>query len=267
MQNQTDARRNQIIIRGFKQVRLVAYSENITKDACLNGRWVYRSAMKPATLRSTCQAFTLIELLVIIVIVGVMIAAVRPAYHSRPRTHAAKCMSKLKQAGLGFLMYASDHADQLPWQVSTNSDVTAAMVASLPASDHFLVLSNYTVPPVTLVCPTDKARTAATNYSSFNNTNLSYFAGLSTTTIRGSNVWQLILAGDRHLSVDGQKVNVGILSLNQSSVPGWTKELHAADTTRGSLLFADGHVQFAHANGLPKLFKDQSLSTTRLVIP
>ena len=215
-------------------------------------------------------AFTIVELLVVIVIIGVMTAMLYPNFNRRyPRASSIVCMNNLKQVGLGLLLYASDHTDQFPWQSSTNSVVTKDAVESRAASEHFLVLTNYRFPSSILVCPTDKARAATTNYLSFNNTNLSYFAALSATTISGSNVWQLILAGDRHLSVNGQAAKPGLNILEQNMTPGWTKELHKSDNnlTRGCLLFADGHVQFVPAKGLPKIFTDQPVTTSRLVLP
>lgn len=224
--------------------------------------------MNAAIPRRANHAFTLIELLVVVVIVGVMVAMLCPV--NRPgKASSVICMNNLKQVGLGLMMYASDHADQFPWQISTNSTVTGQTVESRPAFEYFLMLTNYQFPPSILVCPTDKARTRATNYSHFNNTNLSYFAALSATATSGSNVWRLILAGDRHLSVDGQAVKPGVYTLNESSVPAWTKALHKAENglTRGNLLFADGHVQFVAEKYLPREFRGQLVTTTRLAIP
>lgn len=225
--------------------------------------------MKPMTLKCTCKAFTLIELLVVVLIIGVMIVMLLPHRHRTLPASSVKCMYNLKQVGLGLLMYASDHADQYPWQVSTNSTVTRDALESRMASEQFNSLSNYVQSLSAFICPTDKTRTAATNYSSFGNSNLSYFAALSATVTSGSNMWQLILAGDRHLSVSGQAVKPGFRTLDQSSPPGWTEELHKTDnkTTRGCLLFADGHVQFTQAKSLPKIVKDQPVTITRLVIP
>ncbi|MFO1513552.1 MAG: prepilin-type N-terminal cleavage/methylation domain-containing protein [Verrucomicrobiota bacterium] len=225
--------------------------------------------MKPVTFKSTCQAFTLIELLVVMVIIGVMLAMLLPASHKSGKASTIVCMNNLKQVGLGLMMYASDHADHFPWQLSTNSAVTGEAMERRTAAEHFLVLSHYAFPSSIFVCPTDKARRSATNYSCFHDTNLSYFAALSATVTTGSNVWQLILAGDQHLSVDGQPAKPGLCTLNNKSVPGWTEEFHNSDpkVTRGCLLFVDGHVQFVPAKVLPRLFKNQPVETSRLVIP
>jgi prepilin-type N-terminal cleavage/methylation domain-containing protein/prepilin-type processing-associated H-X9-DG protein len=226
--------------------------------------------MKQGLLRRMAKAFTILELLVVIAILAILAAMVIPAITDGGcGSKADVCKSNLKQVGLGWLMYASDHADQFPWQVSTNSVLTRVVVESRPASEHFLALTNYLMQTPTFVCPTDEARTAATDYTHFSNSNLSYFAALSTTMLNTSNVSHLILSGDRHVSADGQPTRTGFHALEKSASPGWTKELHKPETdlTRGSLLFVDGHVQFTSSKELPKIFMDQPTTTTRLVIP
>lgn len=226
--------------------------------------------MKPAAPKSSDRAFTILELLVVIAILAILAAMVLPAITDRGcGSKTDVCKSNLRAVGLGWLMYASDHADQFPWQSSTNPVVARAVVESRPASEHFLALTNYLMRTSTFICPTDEARTAATDYASFGNSNLSYFAALSTTMVNISNVSRLMLSGDRHLSVEGQAVKPGLLALVQGSAPGWTKDLHDSESklTRGTLLFVDGHVQFTPATELPKLFHDQPITTTRLAIP
>jgi len=61
------------------------------------------------------RAFTLIELLVVIAIIGVLAALIFPAYQSMlARADAAKCMSNLKQIGVGLFAFASDNDGVFP---------------------------------------------------------------------------------------------------------------------------------------------------------
>lgn len=58
--------------------------------------------------RSQTTAFTLVELMVVIAIIGVLVALLLPAIQAaREAARRAKCMSNLKQIGLGALNYES----------------------------------------------------------------------------------------------------------------------------------------------------------------
>ncbi|HAI11651.1 MAG TPA: hypothetical protein DCM28_08095 [Phycisphaerales bacterium] len=61
------------------------------------------------------SAFTLIELLVVISIVALLISILLPALgKAREASWTSKCMSSMKQIGLGFAMYMADYKDYLP---------------------------------------------------------------------------------------------------------------------------------------------------------
>jgi prepilin-type N-terminal cleavage/methylation domain-containing protein/prepilin-type processing-associated H-X9-DG protein len=61
------------------------------------------------------RAFTLIELLVVISIIAVLAALIFPAYQSMlARADASKCMSNLKQIGVGLFAFASENDGAFP---------------------------------------------------------------------------------------------------------------------------------------------------------
>lgn len=62
------------------------------------------------------RAFTLVELLVVIAIIAILAAILFPVF-ARARENARKtsCLSNLKQIGLGFMQYAQDYDERLPW--------------------------------------------------------------------------------------------------------------------------------------------------------
>src|SRR5437016_14611000 len=67
------------------------------------------------------RAFTLIELFVIIVILGLFFAILVPALAaSKRKAQRIKCTNNLKQMGLAFRLFSTDHGDKYPDTISTN---------------------------------------------------------------------------------------------------------------------------------------------------
>src|ERR1051325_1135349 len=73
---------------------------------------------RPTTLqRPRCflRAFTLIELLVVIAIIGILASLLLPALtRSKETARGAKCMSNLRQIGIGLKLWVHDHDNQMP---------------------------------------------------------------------------------------------------------------------------------------------------------
>src|SRR6185503_16752969 len=99
---------------------------------------------------------------------------------------------------------------------------------------HFTPLSNGLSTPRPLHCPADLFRTAAPDFPSFKNENLSYFVGVTSDFQQPNSM----LAGDRNVTNRSS-----VFSIIRSSVANpleWTVELHRF---KGNVLFADGHVE------------------------
>src|SRR5688500_11390172 len=118
---------------------------------------------------SKTNGFTLIDLLLVIVVLFILAAMLMPACirsrASRARVGArVNCTNNLKQIGLAFRVWAGEHQDRLPSQVSvTNGGAMEAVMAGDVAA-VFRVMSNELNTPKILFCPTDKKRIQAITF-------------------------------------------------------------------------------------------------------
>jgi len=186
-----------------------------------------------------------------------------PAIYNPP-VHAPGilCMNNQKQIALAHIMWAEDHDNEFPAQISTTNNGSKELIETGRASLEFQPLSGYLHNPKLLVCGADKTRHAAGDFTNLSDKNISYFINADTTTSNSPS--HSILTGDRNLQADGRPVKPGLFLLTTNRDMNWTQEIHRR---YGILAFADGHVERVKTNMLSSYIVNQPLATNRLCVP
>jgi competence protein ComGC len=207
------------------------------------------------------RAFTVTELLVIIACLVLLAALLLPALARLKAPHSnTYCANNLKEIGVAFKTWLLDNNDHFPMQVSVTNGGTMELAASGAVFHHFQVMSNELSTPIILVCPEDKERTPATNFTSdLDDKKLSYFVGLDSAESIPSS-W---LSGDRNFT-NRLASRGAFLTLTTNQSLGWGKGIHHK---KGNLCFADGDVGEFNNGSLQQAIRAVGGTTNRLAIP
>lgn len=225
--------------------------------------------MKTKLFSLKVRALTLIEVIVVVAMMALLILVVLPSL--RPRGGSSKsprmtCVLNLKQIGLSFRLFATDHGDRFPMQVSTNEGGSLEYVGTGLVFEHFRTLSNDLNVPKVLICPSDDGRIQAKDFgaSFYTNKNVSYFLGLDATETKPYKVpGSMILGGDRNVVVNG-RYHHGIFKITANTQVGWTKSIHKGN---GNVVLADGSVRQLSTTNFQPIIHDMGNSTNRFSIP
>lgn len=273
--------------RRWQKYKLVAKADRVR----------VKPAMKTLPGKRNISAFTLIELLVLICVIAILAAMMLPATGGKRKAQQIICSMNLKSIDENFVAWSQTHDGKLPMQVESKNGGTRNFVESGSALVHFFVLTNsgltfvhhdivgylqngtnyqrinsytnYGIEPRCLACPSDERRDSIylkKSISEFTDTNISYFVGVDATLTNPKS----ILAGDRHLQINGLSTKPGLFDLTAKSPVSWSEELHYSKSTTtagGNVLFTDGHVEFLKSKKLNSVFQSQGLTSNRLAIP
>lgn len=199
------------------------------------------------------RGFTLVELLVVIAIIAILAAMLLPAIaKSKEKAKRIACVSNVKQAGLGFIMWAQDNEGKYPWLVKTNDGGTHGIPE---AYKHFMATSNDLTTPKVLYCSTDRSRTAAETFlgpdnslENKGNDSLSYAVG--TEASEGNSSMHLVVDRNVNGNFPRSCSLAGLVNVSTTLRPNsamWTTEMH---NNEGNMALADGSVQTYSQFGL-----------------
>ena len=131
-------------------------------------------------LRSFAKTGIVVLIVVLVVYAVVRISDSRDNGQWDRRARRISCVNCLKQIGLSFRQWSLDHDNRFPFNVSTNDWGTLELCAPGPdgfdhnAAFHFQVMSNELYTPKPLICPKDRSKKPAVDFSVLQPENISY---------------------------------------------------------------------------------------------
>lgn len=215
-------------------------------------------SLDPTRLRN---GFTVTELLFVIICVAALAAVLLPALKRARSGSRINCASNLKQVSLAFMTWAIDHNDRFPMEESNANGGTMELTGNGAISPTFQVMSNELSTPKILLCPEDRRRQAATNFSILTDASLSYFLNIDSSETNRN----FLLSGDRNLTNKPAPSDRFVRITAVTSI-GWARDIHSE---KGHISLRDGSVA-AYTNGSPVLatsIKTIGTATNRLALP
>jgi prepilin-type processing-associated H-X9-DG protein len=224
------------------------------------------------------DGFTLIDLMIVmavLVVLGLMLLPAGSGNKARPER--IRCTNNLKVVGLAFRIWADDHQDKLPTELSVTNGGVMELVLAGDVAAIFQLMSNELNTPKILFCPADKQRIQATTFDRtirsrgvvtfLSNSNLSYFVGVDANAalpsmfISGDDN---ILTGGNQFAIGGSPPPPGILSLTTNTPIAWNDTRHMK---QGNVGLADGSVQGFSSSALRHALANTGVETNRLAMP
>lgn len=215
------------------------------------------------------HGFSLIEAFLIFLILWIAVALLMPVYESAYYHRiVAGCQVNLKEIGWAYRSWGDDHGGKFPMEISQANGGTKESAASGNAVTSFQIISNELKSPRFLICPADRGRRAAANFSTgLTGANISYFVDVD---VRTNDSW-MYLAGDDNLAFEGVPVKSGLLILTTNELSDWRtvrmEYIGLRHIKFGNLVYADGHLGQEHDGYFGSYLDRMTTATNRLAIP
>jgi hypothetical protein len=105
------------------------------------------------------------------VLAGLLLPALAKA---KSKAQSIACVNNMKQIGLAFRIFATDHGDRFPFNVATNETGVRIEATGMDEANIFRTMSNELGSPRILVCPADASRQPAQSMANLTAANISY---------------------------------------------------------------------------------------------
>ncbi len=203
----------------------------------------------------------MVEIIIVLAVIAVLTALILPKFNRRVSSSRINCTNNLKQVGLAFRLWSGDNNDHYPMELLVRSSGVRELVEAGYIAPAFRVMSNELSTPKILICPEDKVRKPATNFSKeFYEANISYFLGIDA----NETAPQMFLAGDDNIELNGKLAGRGRSDITTNSVVSWSDERHKK---QGNVGLADGSVQGFSTSALRSAIQNTGTNVIRLAFP
>ena len=205
---------------------------------------------------------TLIEVIAIIatlVLMAIFLLFVLPLAKVSGSANRITCVNNLKQIHLSFRLYAGDdNRNRYPMNTSTNAE--PIVNEATPVFEYLKLISEPLSNPRVVICPSDTNRILSTDFTNFNNSNISYFIGLDSDDNRTNSM----MTGDRNIT-NGFSPKGWILGLTTKQKVSFTEEIHIK---QGNVALGDGSVRQVTSKQLrSEILPNTGFVTNRILLP